>query len=231
MRVNRDKGRGDHSPSHQSQFKRPCPFRESKGARTSEASVRGMPAGANLVVAPATATKIPQSLNPRNPRFRQHPSQFIISNHRNHSSKTPLTMQTSVVLSESDRRIDTVLRRRVQTPDPSGRRDTYVRKPRQNGNESAAIHRAESQRLHDLWRRPSSDRKSGARPGGPCRSVGGRVPGARRISPASHSEPAGIVRSKRTMPSQGPGDPRGADIRLLLSAAGGRLQRERSPKS
>ena len=75
-------------------------------------------------------------------------------------------MQTSVVLSESDRRIDTVLRRRVQTPDPSGRRDTYVRKRRRNGNESTAIHRAESQRLHDLWRRPSSDRKSDARPGG-----------------------------------------------------------------
>ena len=131
-----------------------------------------MPAGANLVVAPATATKIPQSLNPRNPRFRQHPSQFIISNHRNHSSKTPLTMQTSVVLSESDRRIDTELRRRVQTPDPSGRRDTYVRKRRQNGNEGAAIHRAEPRRLSVLRRRPSSDRKSGARPGGPCRSVG-----------------------------------------------------------
>ena len=65
-----------------------------------------------------------------------------------------------------DRRIDTELRRRVQTPDPNGRRDTYVRKLRQNGNDSAAIHRAEPQRLHDLWRRPSSDRKSGARPRG-----------------------------------------------------------------
>ena len=106
--------------------------------------------------------------------------------------KLPLTTQTSVVLSESDRRIDTVLRRRVQTPDPSGRRDTYVRKQRQNGNDSTAIHRAEPRRLSVLRRRPSSDRKSGARPGGPCRSVGGRVPGARRISPASHSEPAGV---------------------------------------
>ena len=65
-----------------------------------------------------------------------------------------------------DRRIDTELRRRVQTPDPNGHRDTYVRKRRQNGNESAAIHRAEPQRLCVLWRRPSSDRKSGARPGG-----------------------------------------------------------------
>ena len=60
----------------------------------------------------------------------------------------------------------------MQTPDPNGRRDTYVRKPRQNGNDSAAIHRAEPQRLRVLRRRPSSDRKSGARPGGPCRSVG-----------------------------------------------------------
>ena len=85
---------------------------------------------------------------------------------RNITLQNPLTTQTFVVLSESDRRIDTELRRRVQTPDPSGRRDTYVRKRRQNSNESTAIHRAESQRLHDLWRRPSSDRKSGARPGG-----------------------------------------------------------------
>ena len=65
-----------------------------------------------------------------------------------------------------------MLRRRVQTPDPNGRRDTYVRKLRQNGNEGTAIHRAEPQRLCVLRRRPSSDRKSGARPGGPCRSVG-----------------------------------------------------------
>ena len=65
-----------------------------------------------------------------------------------------------------------MLRRRVQTPDPSGRRDTYVRKQRQNGSDSAAIHRAEPRRLSFLRRRPSSDRKSGARPGGPCRSVG-----------------------------------------------------------
>ena len=71
-----------------------------------------------------------------------------------------------------DRRIDTALRRRVQTPDPSGRRDTYVRKQRQNGDDSTAIHRAEPRRLSVLRRRPSSDRKSGARPGGPCRSVG-----------------------------------------------------------
>ena len=71
-----------------------------------------------------------------------------------------------------DRRIDTELRRRVQTPDPNGHRDTYVRKRRQNGSEGAAIHRAEPRRLRVLRRRPSSDRKSGARPGGPCRSVG-----------------------------------------------------------
>ena len=32
-------------------------------------------------------------------------------------------------------------------------------------------------------------------------------------------------------PSQGPGDPRGADRRLLSSAMRGRLQRARSPKS
>ena len=85
-----------------------------------------------------------------------------------------------------------MLRRRVQTPDPSGHRDTYVRKQRQSGSGSTAIHRAEPKRLSVLRRRPSSDRKSGARPGGPCRSAGGRVPGARRISPASQSEPAGI---------------------------------------
>ncbi len=48
------------------------------------------------------------------------------------------------------------------------------------------------QRLCMLRRRPSSDRMSGARPGGPCRSVGGQVPGARRVSPASQSEPAGV---------------------------------------
>ena len=59
-----------------------------------------------------------------------------------------------------------MLRRRVQTPDPNGRRDTCVRKRRRNGNESTAIHRAVPRRLHDLWRRPSSDRKSGARPRG-----------------------------------------------------------------
>ena len=65
-----------------------------------------------------------------------------------------------------------MLRRRVQTPDPNGHRETCVRKRRQNGNEGAAIHRAEPQRLRILRRRPSSDRKSDARPGGPCRSVG-----------------------------------------------------------
>ena len=101
------------------------------------------------------------------------------------------------------------------------------------------------QRLCLLRRRPSSDRMSGARPGGPCRSVGGPVPGARRVSPASHSEPAGIPptplsrseggadeRSK----SAGDAEPRagrpkrGADRRLPSSAAGGRLQPERSPR-
>ena len=106
------------------------------------------------------------------------------------------------------------------------------------------------QRLCLLRRRPSSDRMSGARPGGPCRSVGGQVPGARRVSPASHSEPAGIhhaffeprvsPRSRGKCPKDKGGardaqpragrPKRGADRRLLLSAAGGRLQPERSPR-
>ena len=65
-------------------------------------------------------------------------------NHTNHSSKqhltskTPLTTQTYVVLSESDRRIDTVLRRRVQTPDPNSRRENMreeakAKRQRQHG--------------------------------------------------------------------------------------------------
>ncbi len=77
------------------------------------------------------------------------------------------------------------------------------------------------QRHRLLRRRPSSDRMSGARPGGPCRSVGGQVPGARHVSPASQCEPAGVPlyspfrgskgartseASPRGMPSQGPGD-------------------------
>ena len=41
-----------------------------------------------------------------------------------------------------------------------------------------------------LRRRPAPHMGDGERLRGPCRSVGGRVPGARRISPASHSEPA-----------------------------------------
>ena len=128
-----------------------CPFRESKGAR--DGALKRRRAG--------------DARGRRAGKITAHHK-----NHTNHSSKkhltskTPLTTQTSVVLSESDRRIDTVLRRRVQTPDPNGRRDTYVRKLRQNGDESTAIHRAEPQRLHVLWRRPSSDRKSGARPRG-----------------------------------------------------------------
>ena len=39
---------------------------------------------------------------------------------------------------------------------------------------------------------------------GPCRSVGGPVPGARRVSPASPIEPARITFTG--MPCQGPGD-------------------------
>ncbi len=45
---------------------------------------------------------------------------------------------------------------------------------------------------------PSQDRE------GPCRSVGGPVPGARRSSPASRSEPASIFSTG--MLCQGPGD-------------------------
>ena len=96
------------------------------------------------------------------PSQKSQKSQFK----KHHASKTPLTTPTSVVLSESDRRIDTALRRRVQTPDPNGHRETCVRKRRLNGNDSTAYSCAESRRLSILWRRPSSDRKSGARPGG-----------------------------------------------------------------
>ena len=67
-----------------------------------------------------------------------------------------------------------------------------MRKRRQRSTRRTRFNAAPTslQRLCLLRRRPSSDRMSGARPGGPCRSVGGQVPGARRVSPASHSEPA-----------------------------------------
>ena len=76
--------------------------------------------------------------------------------------------------------------KRPQGSNVSRRRQRSTRRTR---SEAAPTSR---QRLCLLRRRPSSDRKSGARPGGPCRSVGGPVPGARRVSPASQSEPAGI---------------------------------------
>ena len=85
--------------------------------------------------------------------------------------------------------------------------------------------RAESQSLRVLRWRPSADRSPPQDREGPCRSVGGPVPGARRSSPAPRSEPASIPsspfvlgfpplagemsegqRGPRGMPSQGPGD-------------------------
>ena len=194
-----------------------CPFRESKGAHTSEASVRGMPAGANLVVAPATST---------------HPSQFIIKNHRNHSSKTPLTTQTSVVICTSGstdrhRAAQTCADPRPKRPQGYIREETKAKRQRQRGYPPCRVTASSRPLAASLIRSEVWCKAGRVR----AEALGGRVPGARRISPASHSEPAGIVRSERTMPSQGPGDPRGADRRLLLSAAGVRLQRARSPKS
>ncbi len=174
----------------------------------------------------------PPNKNPPNPSIPAIPG-----------SDNNLTPATSVVYLKTDRHLHSAAQT-CADPVPNGHRD-HVRKRRQNGIDSATNHRAESQRLWLLRRRPSPDRQSGARSGGPCRSVGGPVSGARRISPASQSEPADIpsplpyfgfpplcggnvrrTKGARGMPCQGPGNPRGADIHLLLSAAGGRLQRE-----
>ena len=95
------------------------------------------------------------------------------------------------------------MRRRVQTPSQTAT-GSNVRKRRQNGIDSAIDHRAESQRLCLLRRCLSPDRYSGARSGGPCRSVGGRVTIARRRSPASPDEPAGVFH-RRCEPSLSPG--------------------------
>ena len=129
-------------------------------------------------------------------------------------------------------------------PCPKRPQGSNVRKRRQQPTRRTRSKAAPTsrQRLCLLRRRPSSDRMSGARPGGPCRSVGGPVPGARRVSPASQCEPARrppyqpLSRSEggahKRSECAGDAQPRagrpkrGADRRLLLSAAGGRLQPE-----
>ncbi len=100
---------------------------------------------------------------------------------------------------------------------PQGsREETKAKRQRQRVNQSA-----ESDRHQLLRRRPSSDRQSGARSGGPCRSVGGPVSGARRISPASQSEPAGICPAPFV-----PGFPplRGGNVRRTKGARGCRAK-------
>ena len=206
----------------------PPPSQSVRGRERAKRSERGMPGAAGPY----------QPTNPHDHPQQRHqsatpPSQPI----KNISaiSGSHLTTATHVLILTTRSTDHNSAAQTCADPCPKRPQGSNVSRRRQRSTRRTRSKAAPTsrQRLCLLRRRPSSDRMSGARPGGPCRSVGGQVPGARRVSPASQSEPAGVPRAqaKRVLgdaPAKGRETARGADRRLLLSAAGGRLQPERS---
>ena len=105
---------------------------------------------------------------------------------------------------------------RVQTPDPSGRRDTYVRKPSKTAMKARLSTVPSHSVFYVLRRRPSSDRKSDARPGG-------SVP--KRGRPSSRSVTHQFLR--RTASQQGV-PARNRPFRESKGARGGAPKRRRA---
>ena len=136
---------------------------------------------------PSTTTKSQKSLsNPKNPNSdRRLDNYYICSNINNRSTDRHSAAQTCA----------DPCPKRPQGSNVSRRRQRSTRRTR---SKAAPTSR---QRLCLLRRRPSSDRMSGARPGGP-------VPGARRVSPASQSEPAGHPPSTSEASARGMLQPR-----------------------
>ena len=103
------------------------------------------------------------SIPHHSPSQKSQKSQFKKTSHfKNPLDNTNIRSNMYIMIDESTQSCADVCRAPTRTATGS----ICVRKRRQNGCDSTAIHRAEPQRLHDLWRRPSSDRKSGARPRG-----------------------------------------------------------------
>ena len=208
----------------------PLPLAKRKGTRASAARSHGMP-GAGRGQHP-----------PNNQHdHSQHQHQTTTTHHSPSRTSAQSAVQTEnltlvIHMYYFKNQIDGSTQRCADVCRPSIRTATGRKREEMKANgEQTTLGLYSRVRPNLLRRRPAPHMGDGERLRRPCRSVGGQVPGARRISPASQYEPAGeslsvgaipCGRPRTICPAKGRETTRGADRRLLLPAARGRLQRE-----